>query len=308
MTDADIDGSHIRTLLLTFFYNHYKDLIRKKKLFIAQPPLFKLKKGNKEVYIQDEAELDDFLLRNSINELVSDETFKKNKLSREDLLKCVSHFRRYSVFLDNLEKSGMDLRILKIIIPLLIKSSKASVDKIEKSVKTEIEELMNQDTLVTIAVKKENDSLLFTVKNRGREKITVIDDKFLDSQLFQKALDEFKMSIESIVFPFNLKTNNGESFKFNDIQQLLTQLNLIGKKGYSIQRYKGLGEMNPEQLWETTLDPSLRVLKEVNMADLEDLDQDNKEKELFEDLMGDEVEPRRKIIEDNALYVSNLDI
>ncbi|MDG2445360.1 MAG: DNA topoisomerase (ATP-hydrolyzing) subunit B [Thermodesulfobacteriota bacteirum] len=308
MTDADIDGSHIRTLLLTFFYNHYKDLIRKKKLFIAQPPLFKLKKGNKEIYIQDEAELDDFLLRNSINELVSDETFKKNKLSREDLLKCVSHFRRYSVFLDNLEKSGMDLRILKIIIPLLIKSSKASVDKIEKSVKTEIEELMNQDTLVTIAVKKENDSLLFTVKNRGREKITVIDDKFLDSQLFQKALDEFKMSIESIVFPFNLKTNNGESFKFNNIQQLLTQLNLIGKKGYSIQRYKGLGEMNPEQLWETTLDPSLRVLKEVNMADLEDLDQDNKEKELFEDLMGDEVEPRRKIIEDNALYVSNLDI
>jgi len=202
----------------------------------------------------------------------------------------------------------MDLRILKIIIPLLIKSPKASLDKIEKSVKSEIEELMQQDTLVTIAVKKENDSLLFTVKNKGREKITAIDDNFLNSQLFQKALDEFKMSIESIVFPFNLETNNGESFKFNDIQQLLTQLNLIGKKGYSIQRYKGLGEMNPEQLWETTLDPSLRVLKEVNMADLEDLDQDNKEKELFEDLMGDEVEPRRKIIEDNALYVSNLDI
>ena len=88
----------------------------------------------------------------------------------------------------------------------------------------------------------------------------------------------------------------------------MDKLSEIGKKGYSIQRYKGLGEMNPEQLWETTLDPSLRVLREVTIAEVEDIEKDNKEKGLFEDLMGDQVEPRKKIIEDNALYVSNLDI
>ena len=109
-------------------------------------------------------------------------------------------------------------------------------------------------------------------------------------------------------FPLKLSSISGDLYEFENLEGLLIKLSEIGKKGYSIQRYKGLGEMNPEQLWETTLDPSIRVLREVTIADVEDIEQDNKERNLFEDLMGDQVEPRKKIIEDNALYVSNLDI
>ena len=136
----------------------------------------------------------------------------------------------------------------------------------------------------------------------------MITSTSLESQLFQKAVKEYSTSIDNINFPLILESKAGEKYEFVNLYLLLDKLSEIGKKGYSIQRYKGLGEMNPEQLWETTLDPSLRVLREVTIAEVEDIEQDTKERNLFEDLMGDQVEPRKKIIEDNALYVSNLDI
>ena len=136
----------------------------------------------------------------------------------------------------------------------------------------------------------------------------MITSTSLESQLFQKAVKEYSTSIDKINFPLILESKAGEKYEFVNLDLLLDKLSEIGKKGYSIQRYKGLGEMNPEQLWETTLDPSLRVLREVTIAEVEDIEQDTKERNLFEDLMGDQVEPRKKIIEDNALYVSNLDI
>ena len=119
MTDADIDGSHIRTLLLTFYYNHYKELLRNKKLYIAQPPLFKVKRGNKESYLQDEVSLDNFLLENSINEIVSDDTLKKLNLSQKDMIDKISYYIRYKNILDNLSRSNIDIRVLNIIVPLI---------------------------------------------------------------------------------------------------------------------------------------------------------------------------------------------
>jgi DNA gyrase subunit B len=156
--------------------------------------------------------------------------------------------------------------------------------------------------------KKSNSSFIFNVKNQGRQKETVISSAFLESQLFLKSVTEFSNSMKNMNFPLKLSSISGDLYEFENLEGLLSKLSEIGKKGYSIQRYKGLGEMNPEQLWETTLDPSIRVLREVTIADVEDIEQDNKERNLFEDLMGDQVEPRKKIIEDNALYVSNLDI
>ncbi len=309
MTDADIDGSHIRTLLLTFFYKHYKELIRMKKLFIAQPPLFKLKKGNKDSYLQDEDSLNDFLLENSINELITDESFSKNKITKDELLKSIAHFRRHKVYLDNLERSGMDIRILNIIIPILAELEDVSISKLEKASIKEIKRIKIEKPLEDYTCHKDStSSLTFSVKNQGRIKETLITSTSLESQLFQKAVKEYSTSIDKINFPLILESKAGEKYEFVNLDLLLNKLSEIGKKGYSIQRYKGLGEMNPEQLWETTLDPSLRVLREVTIAEVEDIEQDTKERNLFEDLMGDQVEPRKKIIEDNALYVSNLDI
>ena len=121
-------------------------------------------------------------------------------------------------------------------------------------------------------------------------------------------MQEYSESVDGLAFPIKLKTKNDDETNCLTLNDLHTILLDIGKKGFSVQRYKGLGEMNPDQLWETTLDPETRVLREVNIADIEDLDKDGKESLLFEELMGDQVEPRKRIIEENALYVTNLDI
>ena len=311
MTDADVDGSHIRTLLLTFFYNHYKEIIRKKKLFIAQPPLFKLKRGNKEEYVQDETELDEFILRNSINEIISEDSFKKNKISPKDLLASISHYRRFKNLVQTMERSGNDPRILNIILRLSAENDKIdfSKSKVGRMVTDEFkQDNASSEINYNVTSKKDPISITMTARSKGRETITIINKPLLDSQIFKKAVTEFQQSINKLNFPFNFTIKSGESYKALNLEMLLNQCIEIGKKGYSIQRYKGLGEMNPEQLWETTLDPSLRVLKVINVADVEDLEKDREEEKLFEDLMGDQVEPRKKIIETNALNVTNLDI
>jgi len=311
MTDADIDGSHIRTLLLTFFYNHYKEIIRKKKLFIAQPPLFKLKRGNKETYIQDETGLDDFILRNSINEIISKDSFKKNKISPKDLLNNIFHYRGFKNFIRTLERSGYDSRILNIIVPIFAEPDKIDLSKIDEPLLKAISNFKKNDLSSEInsqITSKNPISITITIKSKGRKKKTIIDKLLLEDPIFKKTVAEFKRSINKLKFPFNFKIKSGESYQALNLEMLLNKLIEIGRKGYSIQRYKGLGEMNPEQLWETTLDPSLRILREVHMADIGDIDKDNKERTLFDELMGDQVEPRKRIIEENALYVTNLDI
>mgnify|MGYP001449478413 FL=1 len=308
MTDADIDGSHIRTLLLTFYYNHYKELLRNKKLYIAQPPLFKVKRGNKESYLQDEVSLDNFLLENSINEIVSDDTLKKLKLSHKDMIDKISYYIRYKNILDNLSRSNIDIRILNIIIPLISSGKKFASKEFVSDLKKDIEFFNSLGLGKIIFDTKDKEIFLFIVKDKGRESQSIIDINFTSSSLFESCVDEFSKSVSGLNFPFELKTKTDLTYEVSSLEALYNLLIDLGKKGFSIQRYKGLGEMNPEQLWETTLNPNTRILREVNIADIEDLDKDSKESILFEELMGDQVEPRKKIIEDNALYVTNLDI
>ena len=308
MTDADIDGSHIRTLLLTFYYNHYKELLRNKKLYIAQPPLFKVKRGNKESYLQDEVSLDNFLLENSINEIVSDHTLKKINLSQKDMIDKISYYIRYKNILDNLSRSNIDIRILNIIIPLISSGKKFASKEFISDLKKDIENFNSRGLGKITFDSKDKEIFLFIVKDKGRESQSIIDTNFTNSSLFESCVDEFSKSVSGLNFPFELKTKTDLTYEVSSLEALYNLLIDLGKKGFSIQRYKGLGEMNPEQLWETTLNPNTRILREVNIADIEDLDKDSKESILFEELMGDQVEPRKKIIEDNALYVTNLDI
>ena len=203
----------------------------------------------------------------------------------------------------------MDLRILNILVPLIHEMKDVNVSGIEKKIAKEFKKARIENPLIEYSYSKESEnSLIFSVKNQGRIKDSTINSSFLESQIFNEAIKEYSNSMSKISFPISLESKAGDIYEFTSLSSLLDKLSEIGKKGYSIQRYKGLGEMNPEQLWETTLDPTLRVLKEVTIADIEDIDKDSKESNLFEDLMGDQVEPRKKIIEDNALYVSNLDI
>tara|TARA_B100000131_G_scaffold117769_1_gene114607 strand:+ start:53403 stop:55868 length:2466 start_codon:yes stop_codon:yes gene_type:complete len=308
MTDADVDGSHIRTLLLTFYYNHYKELLRSKKLYIAQPPLFKVKRGSKESYLQDELSLDNFLLENSINEIVSDDSFKKLKLSPEELIEKISHYVRYKNILDNLSRSSIDIRILNIIVPIISEGINFESDKFNKRITKEIN-LFNDQGMEEISFSnKDVDKYRFLIKDKGRESESIVDSNFISSSLFKSCTNEYAESTSGLKFPLELKVKNDDVFSIHNLDNLYNFLIDIGKKGFSIQRYKGLGEMNPEQLWETTLNPETRILREVNIADIEDIEKDSTENTLFEELMGDQVEPRKKIIEENALYVTNLDI
>ena len=308
MTDADIDGSHIRTLLLTFYYNHYKELLRNKKLYIAQPPLFKVKRGNKESYLQDEVSLDNFLLENSINEIVSDDTLKKLNLSQKDMIDKISYYIRYKNILDNLSRSNIDIRVLNIIVPLISYGKKFASKEFISDLRNDIESFNNLGLGKITFDLKDKETINFIIKYIGRESQSMIDINFINSSLLESCVDEFSKSVSGLSFPFELKTKTDSAYKINNLETLYNLLIDLGKKGFSIQRYKGLGEMNPDQLWETTLNPNTRMLREVNIADIEDLDKDSKESILFEELMGDQVEPRKKIIEDNALYVTNLDI
>ena len=308
MTDADIDGSHIRTLLLTFYYNHYKELLRNKKLYIAQPPLFKVKRGNKESYLQDEVSLDNFLLENSINEIVSDDTLKKLNLSQKDMIDKISYYIRYKNILDNLSRSNIDIRVLNIIVPLISSGKKFASKEFISDLRNDIESFNSLGLGKITFDLKDKETINFIIKDKGRESQSMIDINFINSSLLESCVDEFSKSVSGLSFPFELKTKTDAAYKINNLETLYSLLIDLGKKGFSIQRYKGLGEMNPDQLWETTLNPNTRMLREVNIADIEDLDKDSKESILFEELMGDQVEPRKKIIEDNALYVTNLDI
>ena len=308
MTDADVDGSHIRTLLLTFYYNHYKDLLRNKKLYIAQPPLFKVKRGNKETYIQDEISLDNYLLQNSINEIIDDKTFKDLKISKSELLDKISYYVRYKNILENLSRTNIDIRILNILIPVLSSGSKLGSKDFTKRISEKLNEYKDKDILKISIVSEDKKSIEFKIKDKGRESISKIDLGLIDSPLFESCLNEYSNSVKNLNFPLKITVKTNETYTIEDLDSFYDLLINIGKKGFSISRYKGLGEMNPEQLWETTLNPDTRILREVNIADIAELDRDKKEYELFEDLMGDQVEPRKKIIEENALYVTNLDI
>lgn len=309
MTDADVDGSHIRTLLLTFFYRQMPDLLTNGHVFIAQPPLFKVKRGKKEEYIKDEKSMVRYMMRQATNDMTVT-TGSKASLSGKELatqLERVEEFNR--VCQKALRRLGGDKKLITTFLEALmgpkglLRKEGAKIRGVfEKQEQvTKIEGLLDQAGYATDLFEDEEHGT-WGIKTTTESHTPVSIDWNLASQVeFQKAVELYGQLEDSLSAPFTLG-ENGSSETVETREALLDKVFGAAKKDLAIQRYKGLGEMNPEQLWETTMNPERRVLLQVQVTDAVETD------DLFTVLMGDQVEPRRKFIEDNALDVRNLDV
>ncbi len=281
MTDADVDGSHIQTLLLTFFFRFLRPIIDKGYLYIAQPPLYLYRKGKNETYLKDNNALSNFLIENGIG------NFEFEGMGTNDLIDMFKIVSVYRNMLENLEKRYSLVEVIKYIIEndnlVGLENSKLYV---------ELEKFITQRgyNILTKTISEESIHL-FVQTNEGLEEL-IIDDDLFASPYFGEATYLYK----------KIKERDTAIFDDRDMIEVLEDIEASAKKGAYIQRYKGLGEMNPEQLWETTMTPEQRRLLKVTVEDAEVAS------ETFTLFMGDEVEPRRKYIEDHAKDVEHLDV
>ncbi|HEX8286600.1 MAG TPA: DNA topoisomerase (ATP-hydrolyzing) subunit B [Pyrinomonadaceae bacterium] len=310
MTDADVDGSHIRTLLLTFFYRQMPELVEGGHIYIAQPPLFKVKRGKKEEYIKDEASMLRYMMRQATSDIelrsvTTDKKYEGREITKN--LEQVTEFNRY--FARFARRINGEEKLLKVLLEAFSGKNGVMTTKNVKIRKVfEQEDLMAEVEGIVAAAGYKTE--LLSDEEHGLSEIeitlangqTILFDWNLASYVeFQKAVDLKRTLEKDFPAPFVLGTN-GSSEDVPSREELLEKLMNVAKKDLSIQRYKGLGEMNPEQLWETTMDPEKRTLLQVRIEDAIETD------DIFTVLMGDQVEPRRKFIEDNALDVKNLDV
>ncbi len=310
MTDADVDGSHIRTLLLTFFYRQMPALVEGGHVFIAQPPLFKVKRGKKEEYIKDEGSMIRYLMRQATGDMNvtpagAGEAIEGRELARS--LEKMVDFKRYCERATR--RVGGDSRLLSVLLESL-GGRKGVLRKEGLTLRKVFQDADLMQNLVGALEKAGYETELTSDEEHGLWEIEtvaasgvnlVIDWNFASFVEFQKAVELFKALEDDLAAPF-ISGENGTSEEVPTREALLEKVLTAAKKDLTIQRYKGLGEMNPEQLWETTMNPDKRTLLEVRIDDMVETDQ------IFTVLMGDAVEPRRKFIEDNALDVRNLDV
>ncbi len=310
MTDADVDGSHIRTLLLTFFFRQMRELIDRGHLFIAQPPLYLVKTKKKEIYKKDQEELDLFLVQNGTDGLVV-KSSTGHMLLGEPLYNLVMRLRRFRHALGKLERRG-DARVFAAIVRSVLLDAEmlrdrtkleASLEKIRAAI-----ELRYPDILpISIALGNDNEhgaaTLVVQSRSGAAARTSTVDYDMVDGPEWQELLS-IEQDVRSIgPAPYTAgESPEAQTENLVDADALWDYVDRRGRKGLGIQRFKGLGEMNPVQLWETTMNPDARVLRQVTISDAVETDQ------LFSVLMGDQVEPRRLFIEQNALTVKNLDI
>jgi len=302
MTDADVDGSHIRTLILTFFYRIMTDLIERGYLYIAQPPLFKVGKGKDSVYIKDEGELDEFLMKL----VCRDKKIVGNKgcvlLEKEGLYKFLGKLIDYNKLINRLGRRGFDRGLIEFLIQNDVNNRDFLQDK-ERM--TDIKDrLLLQGYDVCELFRDEEHNIYGLEMGIGEIKGVKIKLgwKLISSADFQKATLLWKEIYPSDKPPFKVYHDGRESVSIQDKDSLISYLLEHAKKNLSIQRYKGLGEMNPDQLWETTMDPQKRTLLKVKIEDMFEAH------DIFTVLMGGDVDLRRQFIENNALEVRRLDI
>ena len=307
MTDADVDGAHIRTLLLTFFYRQMRDIIEHGYLYIAQPPLFKVKRGKQEWYIKDETQMSKYLIEHgaaSAALMVGDKWLTGKRL--ETHIHQLSEFLRY---LDTFERHRQNRVLVKALAyhQRLTAAVLGFRDLLEREMDAVVETyrsffLHEKDRKISYAIAEDGaERFKVIIKTAGDGDSLVVDYEFLSSHNY-KELQRHAELITMMGFPpYKVEIEN----KITEIEMLTDVVETIisaGKSGLVIQRYKGLGEMNPDQLWETTMDPQRRNLLTVQLGDLEEVET------IFTTLMGDEVEPRREFIEKYATQVKNLDI
>ncbi|MFH1080589.1 MAG: DNA topoisomerase (ATP-hydrolyzing) subunit B [Pseudomonadota bacterium] len=326
MTDADVDGSHIRTLLLTFFFRQMRELVERGYLFIAQPPLFKVSDRKSEIYIHNEDEMKSYVLENGVNKIrISLEN--GTAITGNRLAGYLKKMIRIESILNKFEKEEKNKEIIRILAgdPALTDGdfkSEEALTRVAKRTAMAVSpardahagmtaaalNLEEKSVEFTVDMDQEHGlyKMVFTITQNGCRLTTCIDKDTIRTPKFVEVramLNQLAIMGEA---PYRVAaedaSNGGRIITLNNMSELIDYVVNAGKKGLVVQRYKGLGEMNPEQLWETTMNPEKRTLLQVRVEDAVEAD------EIFTTLMGDQVEPRRDFIYKNALYVSNLDI
>ena len=324
MTDADVDGSHIRTLLLTFFFRQMRELVERGYLFIAQPPLFKVSDRKNEIYIHNEDEMKSYVLENGVNKI---RIYMENgtTMTGNRLAGYLKKMIRIESILNKFEKEEKNREIIRVLAgdPALtdndFKSEEALIRVAKRTAMAvgpvndtgiTVPKLDFAEKSVEFTVDMDQEhglyKMVFAIMQDGRRLTTCVDKDTVRTPKFA----EVKALINQLTIlgeaPYQVAAedaaNGGRTIALQSMPELIDYVVTAGKKGLLVQRYKGLGEMNPEQLWETTMNPEKRTLLQVRVEDAVEAD------EIFTTLMGDQVEPRRDFIHKNALYVSNLDI
>lgn len=308
MTDADVDGSHIRTLLLTFFYRQMPELIEKGYIYIAQPPLFKVKKNKQERYVKDEKALEDLLFKSALENAVFHPD-KETQIRDQDLALLVNEYHSMLNVINRLgrryPKEFIEILMYRPFINENILTSRDQMLAALTSVKDKLNVVYSESAYYEIELEEDAERHWWLPKisltSHGLTRHILITADFFLSPDYKK-LAEFGGKIAQMIKPGAYVQRDEKKQSIETFAQAIHWLISEAKKGQSIQRYKGLGEMNPDQLWETTMDPEKRILLQVKVEDAVAADK------IFTTLMGDEVEPRRQFIELNALEVINLDV
>ena len=308
MTDADVDGSHIRTLLLTLFYRQFPEIIERGHLYIAQPPLFKYKKGKTEKYIKDEGQLEDFLVSSLLSGC--DVYINEQKAALEEVRSLINRYHQYHGLIKN-----YDIHFDREIIAYLVENkgisgkdleNEDSASRLRDHLEKDFSDARNVLKKYRFTLKRDEDNDVFAlqvfVKSALKEKTFHLRTQFLDSLEMADLKNLYEAIDKYTKANFRLSKEGGDDAHFSDLESFANTLMAESKNGVYIQRYKGLGEMNPEQLWTTTMNPENRNLLKVSLEDTLEAD------EIFSLLMGDQVAPRREFVEKNSLNVRNLDI
>jgi len=302
MTDADVDGSHIRTLLLTFFYRHMAAVIEKGYLYIAQPPLFKVAEGKRETYLKDEKEMSKFLLSRIGDDRSLTSEMSGASAAGTKLVSLLEKMEEYRGHVEKLSTRGIPEGLVRALL------DRGMLSKNDFAEKKKVEELARavrafDAEKVEVVADEEHSGWALEMRRRvnGVPRTARIDADFVSSYEV-KRIREAARTIGAFLDGPYVVTRNGDAERHQTLPAVVDAIYESAKKGLTISRYKGLGEMNPEELWQTTMNPEKRRLLHVAIEDAVEAD------EIFSILMGDAVEPRRDFIEKNALNVRNLDI
>jgi DNA gyrase subunit B len=299
MTDADVDGSHIRTLLLTFFYRQMRDIIDRGHLFIAQPPLYKVARGKSEQYLKDERALEDYLIASGLEEAVLRLSSGEHRAG-EDLRQLVEQARAIRNVLNGLH-SRYNRQVVEqaaiagVLTPDIFGDPQKAVEA-AKYIARRLDALSEETERGWQGEFKE-EGFRFERTVRGVKEVAIVDHALLGSADARK-LDEHASTLQQTYPRLATLHRKDEDIPIHGPVGLFEAVTNAGRKGLTLQRYKGLGEMNPGQLWETTLDTNARSLLQVNVKAIDEAD------DIFTKLMGDIVDPRREFIQENALTAS----
>ncbi len=309
MTDADVDGSHIRTLLLTFFFRQMRELIERGHVYIAQPPLYKIARGKQHQYLKDDEALNQYLTQSALESASIHVNPDAPAISGESLQGLVQQYRQVAATIDRLSRLYAPDVLWEMVYGDSIKAEdlkdETRVDAFAAMLSERLQTSAASTNAYSVVVRKDQERQLYypvvKLMAHGVESETEYHHEFFSSGEY-RSLVELGNTLNNLIEEEGYFQRGEKTLHTQHFAEGLDWLMNEARKGYSIQRYKGLGEMNPDQLWETTMDPDARRMLQVTIEDAIAADQ------IFTTLMGDHVEPRRDFIEENALSVANLDV